>query len=761
MSCSAVRRWLGPLLLAVSIPLQAQEIPDSIRIPRLAAIGRLYSAIRFFHPYLGYQGIDWDGAVALAVPAIGLASSREEYRDAVDDLLAVLDDPATRVVDLASPARGGVTGRDSLATRWLADGILLIRLLPTDNADIPGLTARLGDLDSLIRRSQATIIDLRAPEGWQSGGMTDFLLNSSSLPGLLLPMPAVTPSERTRIYEGYPPDSPGEGASFYRSGWHVANGTVIGGGDSVPGRQVIFLVSAWSELPALALATRAAGFGRIIGEGARSRAIGATTGRIPIGDGLAAQVRVGQLISAEGTEVATVDTVVPAATDVLDPALGLALRWSEIPRRSREPSPPALPVNVWPGPASIDPSGYPGTGRRLVGLFRLWGAIGYFHAYPGLYDGDWGALLLQFIPRVERARDSIGYAAAIAELMTHTNDSHGYVRAPGLRALFGIARLPVAARMIEGRAVVTGIQAESVAPGLRAGDEILAVDGEPMRDRLRRLERYISASTEAARQRDALAAALRGDSSVAVLKVRGSDARTRLVRVPRRAAYWDLPQTDRTGPVLRLLPGNIGYADLDRLPGELVDSMFRMFRTTKGIIFDMRGYPKGTAWLIAPRLTGRTRVAAARFTSRIARGPRGAIDLDTDEAIERSFVQYVPTIGGETYPGWTVMLIDERTQSQGEHTGLFFEAANGTRFVGSRSAGADGDVTNVALPGNILVWFTGMAVRHADGRPLQRVGLTPDIPVTPTIRGIRAGRDEVLERAATYLRGLPARRRTP
>jgi C-terminal processing protease CtpA/Prc len=64
----------------------------------------------------------------------------------------------------------------------------------------------------------------------------------------------------------------------------------------------------------------------------------------------------------------------------------------------------------------------------------------------------------------------------------------------------------------------------------------------------------------------------------------------------------------------------------------------------------------------------------------------------------------------------------------------------------------------VALPGDILVWFTGLAVRHADGRPLQRVGLEPDIPARPTIRGIRAGRDEVLERALAYLRGLPPRR---
>jgi C-terminal processing protease CtpA/Prc len=103
--------------------------------------------------------------------------------------------------------------------------------------------------------------------------------------------------------------------------------------------------------------------------------------------------------------------------------------------------------------------------------------------------------------------------------------------------------------------------------------------------------------------------------------------------------------------------------------------------------------------------------------------------------------------GGSYYGGKTWMLIDERTMSQAEHTALFFEAANGTRFVGSQTAGANGDVTNVILPGALSITFSGHEVRHADGRQLQRVGIKPDIEVHPTIKGVRSGHDEVLERA--------------
>jgi hypothetical protein len=58
----------------------------------------------------------------------------------------------------------------------------------------------------------------------------------------------------------------------------------------------------------------------------------------------------------------------------------------------------------------------------------------------------------------------------------------------------------------------------------------------------------------------------------------------------------------------------------------------------------------------------------------------------------------------------------------------------------------------MVLPGNLLVSFTGQEVRFADGHQLQRVGVQPHIIVQPSIVGIRAGRDEVVEAAIEHLR---------
>ena len=85
-----------------------------------------------------------------------------------------------------------------------------------------------------------------------------------------------------------------------------------------------------------------------------------------------------------------------------------------------------------------------------------------------------------------------------------------------------------------------------------------------------------------------------------------------------------------------------------------------------------------------------------------------------------------------------------------------FRAA-GAFVVGSTTAGADGNVSQIPLPGGMRAMITGIGVFYPDGRPTQRVGIVPDLVVHPTVEGIRAGRDEVLEAALEAVLGRQVR----
>jgi C-terminal processing protease CtpA/Prc len=82
---------------------------------------------------------------------------------------------------------------------------------------------------------------------------------------------------------------------------------------------------------------------------------------------------------------------------------------------------------------------------------------------------------------------------------------------------------------------------------------------------------------------------------------------------------------------------------------------------------------------------------------------------------------------------------------------MAFRAA-GAIVIGSTTAGAEGDVSEIPVPGGLRTAISGIGVFYPDKKPTQRFGIIPDIEVLPTIAGIRAGRDEVLEVAIQQIK---------
>lgn len=67
--------------------------------------------------------------------------------------------------------------------------------------------------------------------------------------------------------------------------------------------------------------------------------------------------------------------------------------------------------------------------------------------------------------------------------------------------------------------------------------------------------------------------------------------------------------------------------------------------------------------------------------------------------------------------------------------------------VGSRTAGADGTVSPIDLPGGIRTGFSGLGRYYSDGREVQRNGLLIDREAEPTLEDLLAERDPALELA--------------
>ena len=188
----------------------------------------------------------------------------------------------------------------------------------------------------------------------------------------------------------------------------------------------------------------------------------------------------------------------------------------------------------------------------------------------------------------------------------------------------------------------------------------------------------------------------------------------------------------------------MAYLKLSSVQAAQAASYIERSKSTRGLIIDIRNYPSefvpfalGTLFVDQP-------TPFARFT---------AGDLDNPGAFLWRGEPLILTPQQPHYAGKVVVLVDEVTLSQSEYTTMAFRASPRTVVVGSTTAGADGNVSQFMLPGGLRTAISGIGVFYPGKQPTQRIGIVPDVESRPTIAGIRAGRDEVLEEGLRQILG--------
>ncbi len=717
---------------------------EMIRTERLATVGRLWTYIDYFHPDTE-QNANWESGLIKALSKISAKMTTRDYVNTISEMLNCLNDPST---SLSLNGENFFIDQNKAPLYQLdVSGVSVITLRHSDLAREHSV-AILDNLVTRVLETKAIVLDLR--ESAQSEIIHCFV-DESKLARALTDREVVAPRECLRYYHGLEP-SVGTNSGGYAKFKKPFLGSKFLPLDGSKSKQVVFIVNRHSCLPSIALAMQFAGTGYIIADGDLYANVGNKASIINIPDVGAVYVR----ISEFGAHKASVGGFKPNETvsinQDIDVALKRAIAVAQSPTGLIDA--PYRPVNVVKGTRSTSRQSFPNYEQRLRGAFKIWAVFNYFFPYRHLMQADWDQVLLDSIPLFEQCQCAREYALTVTQMVSHAGDSHVNVLSDELNLFFGQSLPPFKCRFIEGKAVITAIENNAREQGLRIGDVVLTVDGQSVFDRLNQFRKYVSASTVQSEQLKLMSLIFRGaENSKLSLTIFDGEIEKSINITRERNLSVDL----HPGGALKELAHSIGYADLSRIKKNDIGAMFDRFKDMRGIIFDVRGYPHGTMWDIASRLVSDSN--AGHITS------RGKVQLTSVPAAlfkcplqpnvfgtpYREFVQTIPFSNEFKYNGNTVMLIDERTISQAEHTGLFLKAANGTTLVGSPTAGANGDVTNFSIPGRIRISLSGQSVEHPNGQQLQRIGLVPDINVSPTINGLRAGKDEVLDCAIDYL----------
>ncbi|MGK5046926.1 S41 family peptidase [Janthinobacterium sp. GB4P2] len=388
----------------------------------------------------------------------------------------------------------------------------------------------------------------------------------------------------------------------------------------------------------------------------------------------------------------------------------------------------------------------PDAGFQLLALFRFWNIIEYWAPYRDTTGDNWDDVLRQSLPRIALARDRASYQLEMMAVIARLHDTHANLWSSlRVRPPVGECHLPVKLRFIDNSAVVVGYrEAEAgAATRLQAGDVIASLDGVPVAQLVAAWRPYYAASNEAARLRDMAGKLTTGACGDTRLQIRRGqqDMEMTVQRVPvKRQAGPDTH--DREGGTFQRLGDDIAYLKLSTLKRADVAAHMAAAAGSRGLIIDIRNYPREfVVFALGAYLVDRP-TEFARFTKGDLGNP-GAFRWSGAVALRPQ---------APPYAGKVMLLVDEVSQSQAEYTAMALRVAPRAKVVGSTTAGADGNISPFSLPGGLSTLISGIGVFYPDRRPTQRVGIIPDIEVRPTIAGIRAGRDEVLEAAIAEIR---------
>ena len=394
----------------------------------------------------------------------------------------------------------------------------------------------------------------------------------------------------------------------------------------------------------------------------------------------------------------------------------------------------------------------PDAGYRLLALFRFWNMVEYWFPYRDVMQENWDGVLAESVPQLVAARNRDDYQTAMMAVIARIHDTHANLMSSlDVQPPRGAAQVPVIVRFVEGQAVVTGYSNPRLGPatGLQVGDAIQTIDGAAVEKLVRARRPMYPASNEASQLRDMGRRLLRGEPGRVRLSVRRDDRSVDLAveRAPLDSIDALADGThgihDHPGPTIRRLSDDIAYLKLSSVKIAEVADYLSKAAGAQCLVIDIRNYPSESMVFALGRHLVKETTAFVRFTTGDIANP-GSFDWTEPLSLDPQ---------EPTFEGRVAILVDEATQSHAEYTTMTFRSRPGAIVVGSMTAGADGNVSAIPLPGGLAARFTGIGVFYPDKRPTQRVGIVPDIRVAPTIAGIRAGRDEVLEAAVRHVLG--------
>ena len=387
--------------------------------------------------------------------------------------------------------------------------------------------------------------------------------------------------------------------------------------------------------------------------------------------------------------------------------------------------------------------------HRLLFLGHFWNAMKYWNVNIYLSETAWSQVLPEMITEFNK-EDPKSFELAKEKLFSKLNDSHSnYLPSLTLNSLTHYPNF--GGKIINDSLVVTRIFNEDSIKlnRLSVGDIIHSVEGVKLKKYYTdKFSQVISVSNENHLkneiQNSYLLASDKDSIRVGVFKKNGSKVEQ---YIPLNKLKYPYEKYQRKHPEKtenwKMLGEDIGYMNLYEITKDEVDAAFRKFERTKGIIIDLRNYPRNISQgTLAKYLYPRRK----KFVKALTPALPSYGNPDTKAALSLIMNPFAAGKRNRNYfKGTVILLVDRSTLSQAEWIGMGIQAAPNVISVGEQSGGAVLNRNEIMLMDSTSIDFTKATAFYPGGPEVQRNGLNLDFEIQES--AINYNKDLYLETA--------------
>jgi C-terminal processing protease CtpA/Prc len=372
---------------------------------------------------------------------------------------------------------------------------------------------------------------------------------------------------------------------------------------------------------------------------------------------------------------------------------------------------------------------------RLADIIISWNVFQHFYPYFDIAKTNWADDLTIALTDAYHDKSAVDFLRTLQKFTAKLKDGHVRVMCNSLTGDYYY--LPFNWEWLENKLVITRILSDTVQ--VHRGDIVTRINGIAAEEYFKTIEERVSAATKGWMDSRAALVALSGkehsDASITLINAAGSVINMNIKRTT--DIYKKPPQSEK----IKKINNNIYYINLDGTPDSIIKSLVPELVKCKSIIFDLRGYPGGNINFLISHLL--TQNDTSKMWMRIPR----IIYPDQENIV------------GYRSSGWEIkpqtpyldakiiFIVDGNAISYAESFMSFIEHYKLATIIGQPTAGTNGNINPFTMPGQYRITWTGMKVVKHDGSQHHGIGIQPTIFLSKTIKGVREGKDEFLDKA--------------